>query len=163
MSLQCGYPSIRWYRVTNMRISWAKKGLLGTVGQTERYLELEHQSRWDARNGCRQSKTLMNYPLLSRANEHLVTSRLKLRAAVGLLTGHTSLRAHLYKLGHTKRQECRLCGYGKEHSVNTVCDCPVLACKIYRTWAIKDLKKVREDDLCKLSGQQNAWVGPLTP
>jgi hypothetical protein len=47
-------------------------------------------------------------------------SKLRLRAAVGLLTGHTSLRAHLYKLGHTERQECRLCGYEKEDSVHTV-------------------------------------------
>jgi hypothetical protein len=56
--------------------------------------------------GCRQSKILMRYPLSSRANEFLGVSKLRLWAAVGLLTGHTSLRAHLYKLGHTERQEC---------------------------------------------------------
>ena len=56
-------------------------------------------------------------------------SKLRLRAAVGLLTGHTSLKAHLYKLGHTEGQECRLYGYDKEDSGHTVCDCPVLACR----------------------------------
>jgi hypothetical protein len=70
----------------------------------------------------------------SRANELLVMSKLSLRAAVGLLTGNTSLKAHLYKLGHTERQECLLCGCDKEDSVHVVCDCPVLTCKRYRIW-----------------------------
>jgi hypothetical protein len=43
-------------------------------------------------------------------------SKLRLRAAVGLFTGHTTLRAHLYKFVHI------------------VCDCPILACKRYRVW-----------------------------
>ena len=36
----------------------------------------------------------MRYLLPSRANELLAMNKLRLRAAVGLLTGHTSLRAH---------------------------------------------------------------------
>jgi hypothetical protein len=67
-------------------------------------------------------------------------SKLRLRAVVGLLTGHISLRAHLHKHGHTEGQECRLCGYEKEDSVHIVCDCPVLACKRYRIWGSMLLK-----------------------
>ena len=59
----------------------------------------------------------------------LAMGRLWLRAAVGLLTGHKTLTAHVYKLGHSERQECRLCGYDKEDSVHIVCHCPVLVCK----------------------------------
>jgi hypothetical protein len=82
-------------------------------------------------------------------------NRLRLRAAVGLLTGHTRLRVHLYKLGHTERQECRLCGYEKEDSVHTVCHCPVLACKRYRILGCmflkpEDLANVRESSLLSL-------------
>jgi SUMO ligase MMS21 Smc5/6 complex component len=33
-----------------------------------------------------------------------------------------------------------LCGYDKEDSVYTVCDCPVLACKRYRTCGSRFLK-----------------------
>ena len=69
----------------------------------------------------------MRYPLPSRANELLVMRRLRPRAAVGLLTGHTTLRAHM----HTDRQE---------DSVHIVCDCPVLACKRYRIWGSMFLK-----------------------
>jgi hypothetical protein len=73
------------------------------------------------------------YRMRRRANEVLAISRWRLRAAGGLLTGHTTLKAHLYKLGHAERQECGLCGYDKEDTVHTVCDCPVLACKISGT------------------------------
>ena len=70
--------------------------------------------------------------MAGRANEILAMSGLRLRAAVGLLPGHTALRAHLYKLGHTEWQECRLCGYDKVDNVHMVYHCPDLACKRYR-------------------------------
>jgi hypothetical protein len=62
----------------------------------------------------------MRYPQPSRDNELLAINKLRLRAAVGLLTGHTSLRAHLHKRGYTEGQECRLCGYEKEDGVHIV-------------------------------------------
>jgi hypothetical protein len=80
-------------------------------------------------------------------------SKLRLRAAVGLLTGHTNLRAHLYK--HTERQEYQLCGYDKEHSVHSEFHCPVLACKRHSILGImflkpEDLEKVRVSSLLSL-------------
>jgi hypothetical protein len=86
----------------------------------ERYLGVEHQARWDACTGCHQSKTWIRYLLPSRADELLAFSRLKLRVAVGLLIGHTILRAHVYKLGLTERQDCRLCGDDKEYVVHII-------------------------------------------
>ena len=82
-------------------------------------------------------------------------NKLRLKATVGLLTGHTSLRTHLHKLEHTERQECRLCGYDKEDSVHIVCDCSVLARKRYRIWGCKflkpeDLESVRVSSLLSL-------------
>jgi hypothetical protein len=79
---------------------------------------------------------------------------LKLRAAVGLLTGHTALRAHLYELGHTEGLELRLCGYDKG-GVHIVCDCPVLAPKRYRIWGSmflqsEDVENVRVGSLLSL-------------
>jgi hypothetical protein len=97
----------------------------------------------------------MRYSLPSRASELLAMNKLRLRAAVGLLTGHTSLRAHLHKLGHTERQECRLCGHDKENSVHIVCDCPVLACKRCRIRGCvflkhEDLENVRVSSVLSL-------------
>jgi hypothetical protein len=51
----------------------------------KKQLGLRHQARWTACTSCRQSKMLMGYPLLRRANELVVVSKLRLRAAVGLL------------------------------------------------------------------------------
>jgi hypothetical protein len=64
--------------------------------------KLRHQARWTACGGCRQSKVLMRYPLPSRGKELLAVSKLRIRAAVGLLTDHASLRAYSYKLGYTE-------------------------------------------------------------
>jgi predicted Zn-ribbon and HTH transcriptional regulator len=97
----------------------------------------------------------MRYLLPSRASELLAMNRSRLRVAVGLLTGHTKLRAHLHKLGYTEGQECRLCGYEKEDSVHILCDCPVLACKRYRIFGCmflkpEDLQNVRVSSLLSL-------------
>jgi hypothetical protein len=48
-----------------------------SIGQKliKKHLELEHQARWAACASCRQSKTLMGYPLPGRANELLAMSR----------------------------------------------------------------------------------------
>jgi hypothetical protein len=84
-----GAVEVPSYQFTAIPFSVGKK-------QTKKNLELKHhQARWAACTGCRQSKMLMRYPLHGRANELLALSRLRLGAAVGLLAGHTSLRAHL--------------------------------------------------------------------
>jgi hypothetical protein len=121
----------------------------------KKQMEERHRDRWAACTEYRQSKVLMRYPLPSRANDLLAMNKLRLRAAVGLLTGHTSLRAHLYKLGYTEGQECRLGGYDKEDIVHIVCDCPVLACKRYRILGCmflkpEDLENMRVSSLLSL-------------
>jgi hypothetical protein len=63
---------------------------------------------------------VIRYLVSGRANELLEISRLRLRAAVGLLVGHTALRAHKYELGYTEQQKCQLCGYDKGDSVYTM-------------------------------------------
>lgn len=100
----------------------------------------KHLNRWKACEGCSQSKTLMSGPLPSRAKEIQVTSRSNLKVAVGLLTVHTPLSAHLFKLWLTEWQHCRLFGDGKEDSEHMVKHCPALACKRYRTMGCTFLK-----------------------
>jgi hypothetical protein len=121
----------------------------------KKQLEQRHRDRWTACTGYRQSKVLMRYFLPSRVSELLAMNKSRLRVAVGLLTGHTSLRAHLHKPEYTEGQECRLCGHENEDSVHIVCDCPVLACKRYRIWYCmflkpEDLENVRVSSLLSL-------------
>jgi hypothetical protein len=75
-------------QITAIPFSVTKKKII------KKRLELEHHARWAACTGCRQSKMLMRYPLPSRATELLARSKLWFRSAVGLLIGHTTLRAH---------------------------------------------------------------------
>jgi len=56
----------------------------------------------------------MSEPVSSRTKGPQAISRQKLQVAVGLLTGHTTLRAQMFKLGLTQRQDCRLCGDEKK-------------------------------------------------
>jgi len=52
---------------------------------------------------------LMIEPLPSRKKKLQAMSRPKLKAVVGLITGHTNLRAHMFKLGLAKWQDWQLC------------------------------------------------------
>jgi len=74
-------------------------------------------------------------------------NREKLIAAMGLLTGHATLRAFMIKLGPTQRLDGRVCGDEKEDIVHIVRHHPALACKGYRTLGLmfltpKDLENM---------------------
>ena len=79
-----------------------------------RHLRQEHKNKWNTSEGCRQSETQMSEPVSSRTKGPQAISRQKLQVAVGLLTGHTTLRFHMFKLELTQRQDCLLCGDEKK-------------------------------------------------
>jgi hypothetical protein len=49
------------------------------------------------------------------------------RVVIGLLTGHSALRRHLYVMGLSNNPTCRKCGTEKETSVHVLCECETLA------------------------------------
>jgi len=124
-------------------INWPRKGpksllikLFGipfAVGKEVKlsHLRPEHLNKWKTCAGCYQPKMLMSEHVQRRAKELQAMLRSQLRVAVGLLTGHTTLRAHMFRLGLTQWKDCQLCIYGKEDSVRIVC--LALACKRYTT------------------------------
>jgi len=63
------------------------------------HLREEHMNRWKTCTGCYQSNMLMSEPPQRRAKELQAMLRLQLKVAVGLLTGHTTLRAHMFRHG----------------------------------------------------------------
>jgi len=54
-------------------------------------------------------------------------NRIQSRVVTGLLTGHNTLRRHLYLLGLLDSPSCRKCGVGEETSAHILCDCEALA------------------------------------
>jgi hypothetical protein len=83
---------------------------------------------------------LMSEPLPNRAKELQATSRSKLKVVVELLTVHTTLNAHMFKLRLTEWQDCQLFGDENEDSEHMVNHCLALACKGYRTLGCMFLK-----------------------
>jgi len=53
------------------------------------------------------------------------------RVVLGLLTGHNSLRRHLYIMGQSNNPTCRKCGTEEETSVHIFCECEALASLIH--------------------------------
>jgi len=89
----------------------------------------------------------------------------KLKVAVGLLTGHTTLRAQMFKPGFALQQDYRLCGDKKEDSVCIVCRCLALACKRYGTLGgrfltPKDLENMRMNGLIILIDNTSLGIIP---
>jgi len=58
---------------------------------------------------------------------HLRVNRTQSRAVTGLLTGHNTLRRHLYLLGLLDSPLCRKCGVREETSAHILCECEALA------------------------------------
>jgi len=54
-------------------------------------------------------------------------NRTQSRAVTGLLTGHNTLRRHLYLLGLLDSPLCRKCRVGEETSAHILCECEALA------------------------------------
>jgi len=54
-------------------------------------------------------------------------NRIQSRVVTGLLTGHNTLRRHLYLLGLLNSPLCRKCGVGEEISAHILCECEALA------------------------------------
>ena len=53
------------------------------------------------------------------------------RVVIGLLTGHNTLRRHLYMMGLSNNPICRKCGTEEETSVHILCECGALASLIH--------------------------------
>jgi len=53
-------------------------------------------------------------------------NRIQSRVVTGLLTGHNTLRRHLYLLGLLDSPLCRKCGVGEETLAHILCECEAL-------------------------------------
>ena len=57
----------------------------------------------------------------------LRVNRTQSRVVIGLLTGHNTLRRHLYVIGLSNNPICRKCGSEEKTSVHVLCACEALA------------------------------------
>ena len=75
----------------------------------------------------RQARELISDPDLAANARLLSINRTQSRVVIGLLTGHNTLRRHLYIMGLSNNPTCRKCGTEEETSVHILCECEAMA------------------------------------
>jgi len=88
----------------------------------------QHWASWrDLGNTQRQARELISGPCLGFKVKFLSFNRTQSRVGTGLLTGHNTLRRHLYLLGLIDSPLCRGCRVKEETSAHILCEYEVLA------------------------------------
>ena len=91
-------------------------------------MESQHLVMWHGPCSTqRQARELISGPNLATRARLLSFNRTKSRVVIGLLTGHNTLRRHVYVIGLSNNPLCRKCGIEEETSVHILCACEVLA------------------------------------
>ena len=108
-----------------------------------RWLAKQHWARWQSIGDTqRQAWELISGPGLLISGPGLSTKTTVMsfnstqsRAVIGLLTGHSILRRHLYLLGLQDSPLCRKCGVMEETSVHILCECETFPHSDMYIWA----------------------------
>jgi len=106
------------------------------------WMNKQHLVLW--RGPCstqRQARELISGPELATRPRLLSFNRTQSRVVIGLLTGHNTLRRHLYIMGLNNNPDCRKCGIEEETSVHILCECEALASLwVPSIWTLRTLE-----------------------
>ena len=93
-----------------------------------RWLVNQHGVLWRGIGDTqRQAREFISGPSLSTRAKFMTLSRIQSRTVTGLLTGHNTLRRHLYLIWLSNSRLCRWCEAGEETSAHVLCECEALA------------------------------------
>jgi len=88
----------------------------------------QHGAQWRGIGDTqRQAREFILGPSLGTRAKFMTFNRIQSMVVTGLLTGHNTLRRHLYLLGLLDSPLCRKCGVGEETSAHIRCECEALA------------------------------------
>jgi len=103
----------------------SRRDLQKRLGQ---WLANQHEAQWRGLGDTqRQAREFISGPSLGTRAKFMTFNRIQSRVVTGLLTGHNTLRRHLYLLGLLDSPLCRKCGVGEETSAHILCECEALA------------------------------------
>jgi hypothetical protein len=88
------------------------------------WLNNQHWASWsDPSSTLRQARELISGPILGNRVKFLSFNRTQSRVVTGFLTGHNTLRRHLFLLGLANSPVWRGCGIKEETSAHVLCEC----------------------------------------
>jgi RNase H len=79
---------------------------------------------WKLSSGCRQSKLWIVEPSKNLAKSLIKLPRHKLSILVGLITGHSRLNEHLFRMALVSEPLCQSCRLENESAFHFTCICP---------------------------------------
>ena len=93
-----------------------------------RWLANQHGAQWRGLGDTqRQARAFISAHSLDTRAKFMTFNRIQSRVVTDLLTGHNTLRRHLYLLGLIDSPLCRMCGVGEKTSAHILCECEALA------------------------------------
>ena len=120
---KCG--SVQWFVGPEPFLGVSRQNIEERI---KRWLENQHLVWWHGPCSTkRQARELISGPDLATRAWLLSFNRTQSRVVIGLLTGHNTLRRHLYIMGLSNNPTCRKCGIEEETSVHILCECETLA------------------------------------
>lgn len=86
-----------------------------------------HRERWSRDDVGAVTKVLWGGPNVDKTGKLLRLGKRELAILMGVLTGHSTLRAHLKKMGRSSSSTCRACEEDEETLEHFLCFCPAFA------------------------------------
>jgi hypothetical protein len=94
--------------------------------QIKRWMANPHMVMWRDFITHRRVRKLVSNPTLNAKTRLLSFNGSQFRAVTGLLTGHNTLRRHLYIMGPIDNPSHRRCAAKEETEANVLCECEAL-------------------------------------
>ena len=119
-------------------------------------------SLYDLGDTQRQAQELISGPCTGNKVKFLSFNRTQSRVETDLLTGHNTLRRHLYLLELLDSPLCSVCGVEEENSSHILCECEPLASlrHIYLGSFFLEPEDIKE---YKLGGHLELWQDYRAP
>jgi hypothetical protein len=126
-SLTSSQETVLFKGLLDLSLSWGVSRQ--NIGRKiRRWMDNQHLVLWCGPCSTqRQGQEFISGPNLATRARLLSFNRTQSRIVIGLLTGHNTLRRHLYVMGLSNNPTCRKCGSEEETSVHILCECQALA------------------------------------
>jgi len=85
-----------------------------------------HRDRWKRMSTCRQARQILDQPSESHRSTCCQLRRNEIHQLISVVTGHSTLKGHLHRMGLIADPTCDLCGNEVEDRNHFLCRCDAL-------------------------------------